>query len=68
MKDEQDAARQYNAAIATCGDAGDNGTADLFQNMLNDEEGHADFLRAQLHSMKEMGVATYLAQQINPEK
>jgi bacterioferritin len=68
LKDEQDAARQYNAAINVCGEAGDNGTADLFQNMLNDEEGHADFLDAQLHSIKEMGIGTYLAQQLSGEK
>jgi bacterioferritin (cytochrome b1) len=36
--------------------------------MLKDEEGHADFLDAHLHSIKEMGTGTYLAQQLHAEK
>jgi bacterioferritin len=43
-------------------EVGDNGSGDLFQRMLKDEEGHADFLDAQLHSIKEMGIANYLSQ------
>ena len=46
----------------------DNGSGDLFQRMLKDEEGHADFLDAQLHSITEMGIGTYLAQQLHGEK
>jgi hypothetical protein len=49
-------------------EAGDNGSGDLFQRMLKDEEGHADFLDAQLHSITEMGIGTYLAQQLPGEK
>ena len=29
-----------------------------------DEENHADFLEAQLHSIKEMGIGPYLSQQL----
>jgi bacterioferritin (cytochrome b1) len=36
--------------------------------MIQDEERHADFLEAQLHSIKEMGIGTYLAQQLHGEK
>jgi bacterioferritin (cytochrome b1) len=36
--------------------------------MLKDEEGHADFLDAQLHSIKAMGIANYLSQQLHGEK
>jgi bacterioferritin len=68
LKDEEDAVRQYNSAINVCAKAGDNGSGDLFQTMLKDEEGHADFLDAQLHSIKEMGIGTYLAQQLHAEK
>jgi bacterioferritin (cytochrome b1) len=32
--------------------------------MILDEERHVDFLEAQLHSIKEMGIANYLAQQL----
>ena len=35
--------------------------------MIQDEERHADFLEAQLHSIKEMGIGTYLAQQLHGE-
>ena len=48
-----------------CAVAGDNGSGDLFQSMLKDEEGHADFLDAQLRSIKEMGIANYLSQQLH---
>jgi bacterioferritin len=67
-KDEEDAVHQYNSAMNICAEARDNGSCDLFQRMLKDEEGHADFLEAQLHSMKEMGIANYLAQQLHDEK
>ena len=68
LKDEEDAVRQYNSAINVCAKAGDNGSGDLFQTMLKDEEGHAEFLDAQLHSIKEIGIANYLTQQIAVEK
>ena len=68
LKDEEDAVHQYNSAMNICAEAGDNGSGDLFQRMLKDEEGHADFLDAQLHSIKEMGIGTYLAQQLHGEK
>jgi hypothetical protein len=32
--------------------------------MIHDEERHADFLEAQLHPIKEMGIGVYLAQQL----
>jgi len=66
--DEEDAVKQYNTASAICRDAGDAGTKDLFESMIKDEERHADFLEAQLHSIKEMGVGAYLAQQLKAEK
>src|ERR1700756_436526 len=42
--DEADAVRQYNEAVNVCSDAGDNGSKDLFENLIQDEERHADFL------------------------
>jgi bacterioferritin len=52
--------RAINAAVA----AGDNGSRDLFEKILVDEEHHVDFLEAQLHMIGEMGYENYLAQQI----
>lgn len=65
LKDELDAVRDYNAAAKVCADAGDNGSKALFERMIRDEERHADYLEAQLHLIKEMGVASYLTQQLN---
>ena len=63
--DEDDAVRQYNKAAKICREAGDAGSKDLFESMIQDEERHADFLEAQLHSIKEMGIGAYLSQQLN---
>jgi bacterioferritin len=64
LKDETDAVRQYNDAVKVCVEAKDEGSKTLFERMIGDEERHADFLEAQLHSIKEMGIANYLSQQI----
>jgi len=64
LKDEQDAVRDYNEAAKICDKAGDGGSRSLFERMIGDEERHADFLEAQLHAIKELGVANYLAQQM----
>ena len=65
LKDEQDAVRQYNQAVKICVEARDQGSKALFEGMIQDEERHADFLEAQLHSIKEMSIANYLAQQLH---
>jgi bacterioferritin len=40
----------------------------LFERLLKDEEGHADWLEAQLHQIQELGYERYLSQQIREEK
>jgi bacterioferritin len=65
LRDELDAVKQYNAAIDVCENSGDNGSRDLFEKMVKDEESHIYFLEAQLQSAKEMGIANYLAQQMD---
>ena len=64
LKDELDAVRQYNDAVKICVEAKDAGSKALFERMIKDEERHADFLEAQLHSIKEMGIGNYLSQQL----
>ena len=62
--DEDGAVRQYNDAAKLCREVGDAGSKDLFEKMIQDEERHADFLEAQLHSIREMGIGAYLSQQM----
>ena len=64
LKDELDAVRQYNHAVQVCREAGDDGSRTLFEHMIQDEERHVDYLEAQVHAIKEMGIANYLTQQI----
>jgi bacterioferritin len=64
LDSEAGAIREYNEASAICREAGDAGSKDLFERMLHAEEKHADFLEAQLHSIKTMGIGPYLAQQM----
>ena len=68
LKDETDAVRQYSEAVKICVEAKDEGSKALFDRMIQDEERHADFLEAQLHSIMEMGIANYLSQQLGGGK
>ncbi|MCW5981318.1 MAG: bacterioferritin [Bryobacteraceae bacterium] len=65
LKGELEAIQQYNAAAKVCLEAGDNGSRELFEQMIKDEEEHADFLEAQLHMIGEIGIENYLAQQMS---
>jgi bacterioferritin len=67
LKDEQDAVRQYNEAVRVCEQAKDDGSRSLFKHMIQDEERHVEYLEAQLHSIKEMGIANYLSQHLQGE-
>jgi bacterioferritin len=64
LKGEHTAIINYNKGYATCTKAGDQGSADLLQANLHDEERHVDYLETQLSLIKELGLANYLAQQM----
>jgi bacterioferritin len=68
LKLEISAVAQYNAAVRTARDEGDNASRELFERLLKDEEEHVDWLEAQLHQMREIGYERYLSQQIKDEK
>jgi bacterioferritin len=68
LKDEQDAVRQYNQAVKVCTEAKDDNSRALFERLIKDEERHVDYLEAQIHSIKEMGIANYLSQQLEGGK
>lgn len=60
---ELSAVEQYNAAVQIAMEQKDNGSRDLLVKLLKDEEGHVDWLEAQLHQMQEMGYERYLTMQ-----
>jgi len=68
LKLELSAVQQYNQAIRMATEQGDNGSRDLLVVLLKDEEGHADWLEAQLHQIEEMGYERYLTMQVGEEE
>ena len=61
---ERAAVERYNRAVKLARDKGDNGTAEMLEDLLVGEEHHADWLEAQLHLLRAVGVENYLSQQI----
>jgi bacterioferritin len=62
---EYDAVKRLNRGVALCVQLGDNGSRDLLESILTDEEEHIDWLEAQLHAIGEMGIENYLAQHLH---
>ena len=65
---EYDAVKRLNSGIETCVNAGDNGSRELLEKILIDEEHHIDWLEGQLHAISEMGIQNYLSQQLHDDK
>jgi bacterioferritin len=61
---EVGAVKMYNDAVAIAVKEGDNGSRELLEKLVQDEEEHVDFLEAQLHQINELGYERYLSQQI----
>ncbi len=61
---ELGAIKAYNAAIKQAVDLADNGTRELLESILKDEERHIDWLEAQLDQIKQMGIQNYLVEQL----
>jgi bacterioferritin len=58
-----------NRGIELCRNrAGDNGTAELLEDILEGEEEHANWLEAQLSLVQQVGLQNYLAQQLRNEE
>ena len=64
LKLELKATVMYNESVRAAREAGDNGSADLFERLLKDEEEHVDFLEAQMHQIAQLGYERYLGQQL----
>ncbi len=65
---EINAVAMYNKAVKIAFENADNGSRDLFVELLKDEEDHVDWLEAQLHQIKEVGYERYLTMQTGEEK
>jgi len=61
---EAGAIKAYNDGIRLCLEVGDNGSRELIDANLKDEEAHLDWLEAQLDQIRQMGVQNYLLGQI----
>ncbi len=62
---EYDALKRLNDGIRLCREHGDNGSAELLEEILVSEEEHTDWLETQLELVKQLGEANYLAQQLH---
>jgi len=67
LETEKAAIERYNRHIALAVAKGDNGTRELMEHRLVDEESHADWLESQLHVIDTIGVENYLAQQLDDD-
>ncbi len=61
---EYDAVKRLNAGISLCADKGDNGTRELLQAILRQEEEGIGWLEEQLHLVDAIGQERYLTEQI----
>lgn len=68
LDSELDAVRAYNDSIRVAAEVGDNGTRELFESILQDEEDHVDWLEAQRDQIAQMGLSQYLVNQASSEK
>ena len=67
LESELAAVAQFNAAAQECHDLGDHGTAAVFEEMVRDEERHADWFESQLDAIDRVGLQQYLGQQVVTE-
>lgn len=63
-KSEEMAIASYNDGIRLAVELGDNGTRELLESILKDEEAHLDWLEAQLDQIQQMGLQNYLSEQV----
>ena len=64
QESEVAAVRAYNEAVALAAQLGDNGTRELLERILKDEERHEDWGEIQVSQLQQMGTENYLAQQL----
>jgi bacterioferritin len=62
---EVGAIKAYNDGIKLTTEVGDNGTREMLEDILEDEEEHLDWLEAQLEQINQMGFQNYLVDQVD---
>ncbi len=62
---EDGAVKAYNKGVRLAVEIGDNGTRELLETILKEEEEHIDWLEAQLDQIDQMGIQNYLAEQVS---
>ena len=62
---EEGAVKAYNAGIRLAVEVGDNGSRELLEDTLEDEEDHLDWLEAQADQIAQMGIQIYLSEQVD---
>jgi bacterioferritin len=62
---ENGAIQAYNDGIKLATEMSDNGTREMLESILRDEENHIDWIEAQFDQIKQMGVQVYLSEQIS---
>jgi bacterioferritin len=62
---EETAIKKYNEGIRLATELGDNGSRELMESILRDEENHIDWIEAQQDQIKQMGLPNYLVEQID---
>ncbi len=62
---EMGAIKAYNEGIKLCVELGDNGTREMLESILKDEEDHLDWIEAQMDQITQLGVPAYLAEQLH---
>jgi bacterioferritin len=61
---EYGAVKGYNEAVRLAYELNDNGSRELLDSILTDEEDHVDWLEAQMDQVKMMGLQAYLVEQL----
>jgi len=65
LEAELGAVQGYNAGVKLAVEVGDNGTRELLESILKDEEDHVDWLEAQRDQIAQMGISDYLGEQLS---
>lgn len=64
LESEYEAVKAYNDGIGLTTQVGDNGTREMLEDILEDEEAHVDWLEAQLAQIEQMSIQNYLVEQL----